>query len=65
MAKEFTMATGNFTAAGGDGYIMLKNLQADKKYDTAITIPEVLEEYVRKHSSIQLELEDRITIIGS
>lgn len=64
MNRVYTLGIGNFNAAGGDGYIMIKNLPSNLKYDTAITIPEILEEYIRNHTPIAPKVEGRITIIG-
>jgi len=64
MNKVYTLGIGNFNAAGGDGYIMIKNLPSNLKYDTAITIPEILEEYIRNHTPVAPKVEGRITIIG-
>ena len=64
MNRVYTLGIGNFNAAGGDGYIMIKNLSSNLKYDTAITIPEILEEYIRNHTPIAPKVEGRITIIG-
>ncbi len=63
MNRVYTLGIGSFNAAGGDGYVMIKNLPASKKYDTAITLPEVLEEYISKHSPISPKVEGRITIV--
>ena len=63
MNRVYKLGIGSFNAAGGDGYIMIKNLPADLKYDTAITIPQVLEEYIRSHSPIEPGVEGRIIII--
>lgn len=65
MDKEYTVAINNWMADGGDGYFMFKHLPMDKKYDTSITIPEVLEEYIRAHTPISPKVEGRITIIGT
>ena len=65
MDKEYNVAINSWNANGGDGYFMFKNLPKDKKYDTSITIPEVLEEYIRAHTPISPKVEGRITIIGS
>ena len=43
--KTYTLATTDFTATGGDGYEMLKNL---KKLDEFETVEEVLAEYLNK-----------------
>ncbi len=63
MNRVYTLGIGSFNAAGGDGYVMIKNLPADKKYDTAITIPQVLEWYIRKHTPIAPRVEGRIKIV--
>ena len=65
MDKEYTVAINSWMAGGGDGYFMFKHLPIDKKYDTSITIPEVLEEYIRAHTPIAPKVEGRITIVGT
>jgi hypothetical protein len=53
------VATNNFLAGGGDGYIVFK--AASRVYDMGFVDYEVFKEYLQKHSPVSPQVEGRIT----
>ncbi len=60
LAKTYKMVTNNFTAAGGDGYSMLKDLP---QYDTGYVDADATMEYIQKNGEVKPAVEGRITVI--
>lgn len=60
LEKNYKMVTNNFTAAGGDGYAMLKPLP---KYDTGYVDADATMEYIQKNGEVKPAVEGRITVI--
>ncbi|MDO5715794.1 MAG: cell wall-binding repeat-containing protein [Tissierellia bacterium] len=58
LSKTYTMATNDFMAIGGDGYEMFGNKEI-KGYQGLLS--EVLEEYIKEKSPINIDVEGRIT----
>lgn len=56
--KYYYVAVNSFTADGGDGYTMLKEMQPYKKLDT--TLAEALGNYIKKHKTVSPNKEIRI-----
>jgi|GEM_PF-777976 len=56
---KYLVATNNYMAGGGDGYVVFK--QASRVYDTGIVDYEVFKEYLEKHSPVNPRVEGRIT----
>ncbi|MEA3313393.1 MAG: 5'-nucleotidase C-terminal domain-containing protein [Caldisericota bacterium] len=64
MDKIYEVAVNDFIAAGGDGYLTLKNLpDADKDF-TYVYLTDALSRYIENHTPISPEVEGRITILG-
>lgn len=56
--KEYTIITNSFLAAGGGEYVVFK--QAKDIQDTFHYLRNIIAEYVKKHSPIEMHLEGRI-----
>ncbi|MGE8080458.1 5'-nucleotidase C-terminal domain-containing protein [Peribacillus loiseleuriae] len=57
MEKEYTVATNDFLASGGDDYTMLKNGPLVNEYGA---LDEVVIEYIKENSPIKARIENRI-----
>lgn len=60
LKKTYKVVTNNFTAAGGDGYAMLKDLP---KTDTNFVDADALREYIGKLGKVEPKVEGRLTIV--
>jgi len=58
--RMYKVVTGNFLAAGGDGYTMFKDAP---QYDTGFTDASALREYIMKAGKVAPKVEGRLTII--
>lgn len=60
LEKTYSVVTNNFMAAGGDGYVMLKDLP---QYDTGFVDADALKEYIEQMGKVEPKVEGRLTII--
>lgn len=60
LEKTYLVVTNNFMAAGGDGYVMLKDLP---QYDTGFVDADALREYIVIKGKVEPKVEGRLTII--
>jgi 5'-nucleotidase/UDP-sugar diphosphatase len=61
--ESFIVATNDFLAGGGDGYMAFAG--GVDRYDTGWLLSDVLAEYVREHSPLRVEVDGRIRIADS
>jgi 5'-nucleotidase/UDP-sugar diphosphatase len=58
--KTYKVVTNNFMAAGGDGYIMLKDLP---RIDSGFVDADALREYIANQGKVDTRVEGRYTLI--
>jgi 2',3'-cyclic-nucleotide 2'-phosphodiesterase (5'-nucleotidase family) len=58
----YTVATNDFTAAGGDGYVSFS--EGTNLVDTGLALDIVLMEYIQQQGTISGQTDGRITVIG-
>lgn len=58
MKKMYTVATNNFLALGGDGFVTFKN--GRNMRDTGVPLRNVITDFVKRHSPIASKLDGRI-----
>ncbi len=60
LAKTYKVVTNNFMAAGGDGYVMLKDLP---QMDTGFVDADATKEYIKQLGKVEPKVEGRLTIL--
>lgn len=61
--KNYKVATNNFVAAGGDGFVTFKD--GKNIEDTRMTLRDLEVEFIKKHSPISSKIEGRIVNLSS
>ncbi len=59
LKKEYIVATNDFLASGGDDYLMFKEAPLVNEYEA---LEEIMKNYIKAHSPIQLTVQDRIQV---
>ncbi len=57
----YTLAVNDFMGNGGDGYAVLR--EGTDRFNTGLTINDILEQYIETHSPLELPTMGRITIV--
>ena len=57
-SREYSVVTNSYLAAGGGEYIVFKN--ALEEQETFTYLRNILAEYIKKHTPIEMQIEGRI-----